>query len=50
MSVEDWTEAQWLRPRWFIGLAWQVHRGVYRGFGGRKRVADRHEARSPSGS
>ncbi|WP_262063344.1 nitroreductase family deazaflavin-dependent oxidoreductase [Streptomyces sp. STR69] len=25
----------WLPPRWFIRLAWSVHRGVYRVFGGR---------------
>ena len=25
----------WVPPRWFIRLAWSVHRGVYRVFGGR---------------
>ncbi|MDN3027428.1 nitroreductase/quinone reductase family protein [Streptomyces sp. S.PB5] len=35
MSVEDRTKTPWLPPRWFIRLAWRVHRGVYRGFGGR---------------
>ncbi|MFD0278843.1 nitroreductase/quinone reductase family protein [Kitasatospora sp. NPDC127111] len=35
MSVERRTKAPWLPPRWFIRLAWAVHRGVYRAFGGR---------------
>ncbi|MFD2686333.1 nitroreductase/quinone reductase family protein [Streptomyces phyllanthi] len=35
MSVEHRTKTPWLPPRWFIRLAWSVHRGVYRVFGGR---------------
>jgi hypothetical protein len=26
----------WLPPRWFIRLAWRVHRGLYRVTGGRR--------------
>ena len=35
MSVEDPGKPPRLPPRWFIRLAWSVHRGVYRVFGGR---------------
>jgi F420H(2)-dependent quinone reductase len=35
MSVEERTNVPWLPPRWFIRLAWSVHRGVYRVMGGR---------------
>jgi deazaflavin-dependent oxidoreductase (nitroreductase family) len=27
--------APWLPPRWFIRLAWKVHRGIYKASGGR---------------
>ncbi len=29
------TKKAWLPPRWFIHLAWRVHRGIYRVTGGR---------------
>lgn len=29
-------ERAWLPPRWFIRLAWRVHRGILRATGGRK--------------
>jgi deazaflavin-dependent oxidoreductase (nitroreductase family) len=35
MSTEHRPKKPWLPPRWFIRLAWVVHRGVYRAFGGR---------------
>ena len=35
MSVEHEKKAPRLPPRWFIRLAWHVHRGIYRVFGGR---------------
>ena len=35
MSVEHRAKSPRLPPRWFIRLAWSVHRGVYRVFGGR---------------
>src|SRR5215218_5095167 len=35
MSVEHRAKVPRLPPRWFIRLAWSVHRGVYRVFGGR---------------
>ena len=35
MSVEHEARTPWLPPRWFIRLAWSVHRGVYR-VGGRR--------------
>ncbi|MFI6565020.1 nitroreductase/quinone reductase family protein [Streptomyces sp. NPDC050534] len=35
MSVEQEKKAPRLPPRWFIRLAWHVHRGIYRVFGGR---------------
>ena len=35
MPDEHRRKAPWLPPRWFIRLAWSVHRGVYRVFGGR---------------
>ncbi|MEH1058539.1 nitroreductase/quinone reductase family protein [Micromonospora sp. CPCC 206171] len=35
MSVKDRSKTPWLPPRWFIRLAWAVHRGLYRVFGGR---------------
>ena len=35
MSDEHRTRTPRLPPRWFIRLAWSVHRGVYRVFGGR---------------
>ena len=35
MSVEHPAKTPRLPPRWFIRLAWLVHRGVYRVFGGR---------------
>ena len=35
MSVEHRANTPRLPPRWFIRLAWSVHRGVYRVFGGR---------------
>ncbi|MFE9957329.1 nitroreductase/quinone reductase family protein [Micromonospora sp. NPDC005299] len=35
MSVENRAEKPKLPPRWFIRLAWSVHRGLYRVFGGR---------------
>jgi deazaflavin-dependent oxidoreductase (nitroreductase family) len=35
MSVEDREKTPWLPPRWFIRLAWHVHRGLYRVFRGR---------------
>jgi deazaflavin-dependent oxidoreductase (nitroreductase family) len=34
MSVEHRAKTPRLPPRWFIRLAWSVHRGVYRVFGG----------------
>jgi deazaflavin-dependent oxidoreductase (nitroreductase family) len=27
--------APWLPPRWFIRLAWKIHRGIYKASGGR---------------
>src|SRR5438034_9198077 len=35
MSVEHRAKSPRLPPRWLIRLAWSVHRGVYRVFGGR---------------
>jgi deazaflavin-dependent oxidoreductase (nitroreductase family) len=35
MSGEHGANTPRLPPRWFIRLAWSVHRGVYRLFGGR---------------
>jgi F420H(2)-dependent quinone reductase len=35
MSDEQRPRTPWLPPRWFIRLAWYVHRGVYRGLGRR---------------
>lgn len=35
MSVERQAKTPGLPPRWFIRLAWSVHRGIYRIFGGR---------------
>ena len=35
MSVEHQARTPRLPPRWFIRLAWSVHRGVYRVLGGR---------------
>jgi F420H(2)-dependent quinone reductase len=35
MSVEHQAKTPWLPPRWFIRLAWSVHRSVYRVSGGR---------------
>ncbi|WP_329109806.1 nitroreductase family deazaflavin-dependent oxidoreductase [Micromonospora sp. NBC_01699] len=35
MSVERRAKPPQLPPRWFIRLAWSVHRGVYRVFAGR---------------
>lgn len=35
MSVEHRAKTPRLPPRWFIRLAWSVHRGVYRVSGGR---------------
>ncbi|MCX5536440.1 nitroreductase family deazaflavin-dependent oxidoreductase [Streptomyces sp. NBC_00006] len=35
MPAQDRTKAPWLPPRWFIRLAWSVHRGAYRASGGR---------------
>jgi len=35
MSVGHQAKTPRLPPRWFIRLAWSVHRGVYRVFGGR---------------
>ena len=35
MPVERRAKAPRLPPRWFIRLAWAVHRGAYRVFGGR---------------
>ncbi|MET8307155.1 nitroreductase/quinone reductase family protein [Micromonospora sp. NPDC005173] len=35
MSVENRAEKPKLPPRWFIRLAWHVHRGLYRVFRGR---------------
>jgi F420H(2)-dependent quinone reductase len=35
MSVEHRAKTPRLPPRWFIRLAWSVHRGLYRVFGGR---------------
>src|SRR6266545_2687555 len=35
MSVEHRAKTPRLPPRWFIRLAWSVHRGVYRVFAGR---------------
>ncbi|MEB8338560.1 nitroreductase/quinone reductase family protein [Streptomyces endophyticus] len=35
MPARDRTKAPWLPPRWFIRLAWSVHRGVHRASGGR---------------
>ena len=32
----------WLPPRWFIRLAWSVHRGMYRGSGGRIGLSRPH--------
>ncbi|WP_329311119.1 nitroreductase/quinone reductase family protein [Streptomyces sp. NBC_01262] len=35
MTVGHRGKTPWLPPRWFIRLAWSVHRGVYRFFGGK---------------
>jgi deazaflavin-dependent oxidoreductase (nitroreductase family) len=35
MSIEHRAKAPWLPPRWFIRLAWSVHRALYRVFRGR---------------
>jgi deazaflavin-dependent oxidoreductase (nitroreductase family) len=35
MSVERQHKPPRVPPRWFVRLAWAVHRGVYRVFGGR---------------
>ncbi|NJP34291.1 nitroreductase/quinone reductase family protein [Micromonospora thermarum] len=35
MSVGKRATRPWLPPRWFIRLAWSVHRGLYRVFRGR---------------
>jgi F420H(2)-dependent quinone reductase len=35
MSVEREAKAPRVPPRWFVRLAWSVHRGIYRVFGGR---------------
>jgi deazaflavin-dependent oxidoreductase (nitroreductase family) len=35
MSDVAKSKAPWLPPRWFIRLAWSVHRGLYRFSGGR---------------
>lgn len=35
MSENIRTKSPWLPPRWFIRLAWSVHRGLYRFSGGR---------------
>jgi len=35
MSRERSTRSPWLPPRWFVRLAWSVHRGMYRVTGGR---------------
>lgn len=35
MSAEQKTGKPWLPPRWFIRVAWSVHRGLYRATGGR---------------
>jgi len=35
MSDGQETKAPWLPPRWFIRLAWSVHRGLYRVTGSR---------------
>ena len=33
--MTDTTKSPWLPPRWFIRLAWKVHKGLYRITGGR---------------
>jgi len=35
MSRERSARSPWLPPRWFVRLAWSVHRGMYRVTGGR---------------
>ncbi|PZG07120.1 nitroreductase family deazaflavin-dependent oxidoreductase [Micromonospora craterilacus] len=35
MSIENRAKNPWLPPRWFIRLAWSVHRRLYRVSGGR---------------
>jgi F420H(2)-dependent quinone reductase len=35
MSIEQRPKKPRMPPRWFVRLAWAVHRGVYRVFGGR---------------
>ncbi|MCH0562658.1 MULTISPECIES: nitroreductase/quinone reductase family protein [unclassified Streptomyces] len=35
MAAGQRRKTPWLPPRWFIRLAWSVHRGVYRVSGGR---------------
>ncbi|WP_051794484.1 nitroreductase/quinone reductase family protein [Streptomyces sp. NRRL S-87] len=35
MTGEGGTKAPRVPPRWFVRLAWAVHRGLYRAFGGR---------------
>ena len=35
MPDERKPKSPWLPPRWFIRLAWKVHRGLYRVSGGR---------------
>jgi deazaflavin-dependent oxidoreductase (nitroreductase family) len=35
LSDDHPAKRPWLPPRWFIRLAWSVHRGVYRRSGGR---------------
>ncbi len=38
MSGEPQARSPWLPPRWVVRLAWAVHRGLYRGTGGRVGV------------
>lgn len=41
-SDEYLPRGPWLPPRWFIRAAWSVHRGVYRGSGGRVGLSRPH--------
>jgi F420H(2)-dependent quinone reductase len=41
-SDEHRARGPWLPPRWFIRLAWSVHRGVYRSSGGRVGLSRPH--------
>lgn len=37
--METSAKKPWLPPRWFIRIAWKVHKGIYRITGGRKGLS-----------